>query len=275
MPTLEPRAGSVAGSAAGVPYVAFPPAGGARQNAPVIVAWHPLDPPRSETALAAAVPLSGVDAWKFYFGLPLSGTRLPNGGLDGLMELVMDDAVLRVHGPVSAQAVEEFGPALSAVRSEYGIEVGPLGLLGGSLGGAVAMSVLASKAVDVAAAVFVNPLIQLRAVVDVLAPAAGLSYEWTSERLEVADRLDFVARAGELAGTPLLYVLGENDHPDAFHAPARQLVAALDGSAESVLVPGMGHGFADEPGLEPAPQTADGAAVERLATEWFVRHLPS
>ncbi|MFC3762875.1 hypothetical protein ACFOUW_18690 [Tenggerimyces flavus] len=101
----------------------------------MIVAWHPFDPPRSETALAAALPLDGVDAWRFYVGLPLSGKRLPNGGLDGLMELILDDAVLRVHGPVSTQAVAEFGPALATVRSEYGIEAGPLGLLGGSLGG--------------------------------------------------------------------------------------------------------------------------------------------
>lgn len=270
MPTLEP----LAGNAAGVPYVAFPPAGGARPNAPIIVAWHPLDPPRSETALAAALPLSGVDAWKFYFGLPLSGTRLPDGGLDGLMELAMDDAVLRIHGPVSTQAVEEFGPALAAVRAEYGIDEGPLGLVGGSLGGAVAMLVLASKTVDVAAAVLVNPLVRLRSVVDVLAPAAGLSYSWNDVRLAVANQLDFVARAGELTGTPLLYILGENDHPDAFLAPAQDLLAALDVSAGSVVVPGMGHGFAEEPGLEPAPQTSDAATVERLATEWFVRHLP-
>ena len=63
----------IAGVAAGVPYVALPPAGGARPDAPVVVAWHLLDAPRTEAAFAAAVPLTGLDAWKIYFGLPMSG----------------------------------------------------------------------------------------------------------------------------------------------------------------------------------------------------------
>jgi hypothetical protein len=36
-------------------------------------------------------------------------------------------------------------------------------------------------------------------------------------------------------------------------------------------VPGMGHAFADEPGVEPAPQTPDAAAVDHLAVQWFQR----
>jgi hypothetical protein len=35
----------------------------------------------------------------------------------------------------------------------------------------------------------------------------------------------------------------------------------------------MGHPFADEPGLEAAPQTPDAARVDAAATTWFTRHL--
>jgi hypothetical protein len=77
----------IAGHAAGVPFVALPPAGGRRASAPVVVAWHLLDPPRTEAAFAAAVPLRGLDAWRIYLGLPLSGSRMPPGGDEELMRL--------------------------------------------------------------------------------------------------------------------------------------------------------------------------------------------
>jgi hypothetical protein len=52
--------------AAGVPYVALSPAG--REAAPLIIAWHLNDPPRSAAAMASALPLAGVAAWRVYFG---------------------------------------------------------------------------------------------------------------------------------------------------------------------------------------------------------------
>lgn len=58
----------------GVPYVALPPEG---EGAPLVVAWHLHDPPRSERAMAAVLPLKGLPAWRVYLGLPLSGSRLP------------------------------------------------------------------------------------------------------------------------------------------------------------------------------------------------------
>ena len=45
----------ITGVAGGVPYLALPPEG-APDNAPLVVAWHLHDPPRSETAMAAALP---------------------------------------------------------------------------------------------------------------------------------------------------------------------------------------------------------------------------
>jgi hypothetical protein len=35
----------------------------------------------------------------------------------------------------------------------------------------------------------------------------------------------------------------------------------------------MGHAFAAEPGIEPAPQTAQAQLVDTAITDWFVRYL--
>jgi hypothetical protein len=48
-------------TANGVPYLVAP---ASRADAPVVIAWHLLDAPRTETAMAAALPLAGLDAWK-------------------------------------------------------------------------------------------------------------------------------------------------------------------------------------------------------------------
>jgi hypothetical protein len=63
-----------------------------------------------------------------------------------------------------------------------------------------------------------------------------------------------VARAGEIAA-PTLLVVGEKDTPDGILEPAAALHAALPGSVLET-VPGLGHALADEPGTDPAPQTA-------------------
>jgi dipeptidyl aminopeptidase/acylaminoacyl peptidase len=107
----------------------------------------------------------------------------------------------------------------------------------------------------------------------------GVTYPWSEESNAVADRLDFVARAGEVArGNPaVLLVVGERDDRE-FHEQAAELQAALaaagvgDG-ARYVTVPDMPHALAEEPGIDPAPQTPHAAAVDRLAVDWFERHL--
>ncbi len=48
----------VHGTAFGVPYVAWLPAGG--ESAPLVVGWHLIDPPSSDAALAAALPMAGL-----------------------------------------------------------------------------------------------------------------------------------------------------------------------------------------------------------------------
>ena len=49
----------------GVPFVALPPEEG-REATSVVILWHGADPPRTEEALAAAVPLRGLPAWRIY-----------------------------------------------------------------------------------------------------------------------------------------------------------------------------------------------------------------
>src|SRR5450432_2720341 len=100
------------GTAAGVPYLAFPPSTPGA-CAPVVIAWHLLDPPRTPAAFAAAIPLDGLDAWRIYLGLPMTGDRMIEGGPDEFMRLVFADGVLNVHGPITAQAKAEFEPALA------------------------------------------------------------------------------------------------------------------------------------------------------------------
>ena len=55
--------------------------------------------------------------------------------------------------------------------------------------------------------------------------------------------------------------------------PAAALPAALAGPADVVTVAGMAHALAEEPGLEPAPQTPHAAEVDRHAVAWFRQHL--
>jgi hypothetical protein len=162
---------TVTGTAAGVPFLAVPPDGGPGL-APVVVAWHLMDPPRTEAAFAAALPLAGLDAWRIYLGLPMCGARLPAGGFEELMRLGYEDAVLNLQGPIAAE-----------------------------------------------------------------------------------------------------------DDPAGFLDPARQLTTALAGRyadptrVDVVTVPGMGHALAEEPGIEPAPQTPHAALVDRFAVDWLATHL--
>jgi pimeloyl-ACP methyl ester carboxylesterase len=267
---------AITGTAAGVPFLALPPAGD-RAAAPVVVAWHLMDPPRTEAAFAAALPLAGLDAWRIYLGLPLHGARSPKGGLDELMRLGYEDAVQNLQGPVSADAVQEFGPAFAELRGRFGFREGPVGVIGGSLGAAVAQQVVAERQVDVAAAVLVSPVTQLHSAVEALGRRFGVEYPWSEPSLQIGRRLDFVARADELAACPAtLLVVGAEDDEHGFRAPAERLRDALaqrSVTTELVVVPGMGHELAEEPGIEPAPQLPAAAEVDRLAVDWFHRHL--
>jgi predicted esterase len=269
------------GVAAGVPFLAVPPSGQSGEPAPIVVAWHLMDSPRTEAAFAAALPLAGLDAWRIYLGLPMFGSRTLAGGFDEFMRLANEDAVLNIYGPVCDQAAAEFEPALAELRGRLELGSGPVGLLGGSAGAAVAALVLAENTMPVGAAVLVSPLLRLRSAVDAMGVQFGLTYHWSDASLAVASRLDFVERAGEIAGNgqpAVLLVTGEDDDA-GFREPAAHLRDALKplyadpSRVELVTVSQMAHALAEEPGIDSAPQTPHAAKVDRLSVDWLGRHL--
>jgi len=259
--------------AAGVPYVAVPPEN-ERPDAPVVVAWHLADPPRTESALAAALPLAGLDAWRIYLGLPMHSSRSIDHA--EYLRLAYEDAVVNHFGPISAQARSEFPAAYAALVDRFGFGGGPLALLGGSLGSTVAQLVALDRD-DVVVEVLVSPVTRLRAAVAVNERRFGVTYPWHPKADEIADELDFVARADETARTApaVRLIVGERDDA-AIRDAAVELREALakryadPSRADLVTVPDMPHELAD-PDDRPLPHAA---TVDRLAVEWLQRHLP-
>jgi pimeloyl-ACP methyl ester carboxylesterase len=270
---------TITGTAAGVPFTALPPAEAVDGPAPLLVTWHMLSAPRTDAAFAAALPMAGVPAWRVHLGLPMCGARMVEGRLDAVVELAREDVLLAVLAPFVRQAAEEFPAALAALRDRLPVDDGPIGVLGASLGGAVALRVLTTHRIPVRAVALVNPAVRIRSVVPLTDDLAGHPYRWTAEADEAADELDFVAHAGDLTERPpLLLVSGERDDP-ALRADAAALVDALrerhprPDEVELVTVPDLPHPLADEPGLEPAPRRPTTRAVDEILTRWFRRRL--
>ncbi|MFF3224249.1 alpha/beta hydrolase family protein [Nocardia suismassiliense] len=257
----------ITGTAAGVPFTALPPAGDA--PAPLIVTWHMLDAPRSDAAFAAALPMPGLPAWRVHLGMPMCGARMVDGSMDAGLALVREDVLMSFLHAFVQQATEEFPAALASIREQLPVGDGPIGVLGGSLGGAVALRVLAETETPIFAGAVVNAAIRMRSVVD-LFPG---DYPYDAESEKAVDSLDFIAKAGLLAGrAPLLVVSGEEDHP-ALRADAFDLVDAIGDDAELLSIPGLAHPLAEEPGIEPAPQLPTARAVDAGLTAWFRRQL--
>ena len=223
--------------------------------------------------MAAALPLAGLDAWRIYFGLPMLSSR--GIGEDEYLRLGYEDAVVNQFGPITAQAAAEFPGAYDALRERFGLD-GPLAVLGGSLGSAVAQLVAIDRA-DVVAMGLVSPVTRLRAVVAVNERRFGVTYPWHARAEEVADRLDFVARAAETARSApaVRIVVGERDDP-GIRTSAEQLSEALaeqyadPARVDLVTVPGMPHELAEGPEQTP---TRHAAEVDRLVVDFLREHL--
>ena len=257
----------ITGTAAGVPFTALPPAGGG--TAPLIVTWHMLDAPRSDAAFAAALPMHGVPAWRVHLGMPMCGARMVNGTMDAGLELMRKDVLMAFLYPFVRQASEEFPAALESIRAQLPVDGGPIGVLGGSLGGAVALRILAETDIPVFAGAVVNAAIRMRSVVS-LFPG---DYPYDAESEKAVDSMDFISKADAIAArAPLLVVSGELDHP-GLRADAVQLVDAMGERAELLSIPGLAHPLADEPGIEPAPQLPPAREVDADLTRWFRHHL--
>ncbi|WP_410634117.1 alpha/beta hydrolase family protein [Amycolatopsis sp. cmx-4-83] len=258
----------IMGVAAGVPFTALAPADEGATS--LIVTWHMLDAPRSDAAFAAALPMNELPAWRVHLGLPMCGARMVDGSMDAGLELLRKDVLMAALYPIVVQATEEFPAALESIRAQLPVDDGPIGVLGGSLGGAVALRVLADTEIPVFAGAIVNAAIRMRSVVG-LFPG---DYRYDAESEEVVDSLDFVAKAGAVAGrAPLLVVSGELDHP-ALRADASDLVGAMGERSQLLSIPGLAHPLADEPGLEPAPQLPPAREVDAGLTTWFRHHVP-
>jgi pimeloyl-ACP methyl ester carboxylesterase len=269
------------GVAAGVPYLAHRPAGGS-QGAPLVVVLHLMDAPRSEAAMAAALPLAGVPAWRAYLGLPMFGARMPAAGPEAFMRLGYEDALLKLLGPVVEQAAQELPGAIAALRQQLPGAQGPVALVGGSAGAAAVLLALAEGPVSVRAAVLVNAAVRAADVIAAGERVFETTYRWSDAARRLADRLDFVHRARDIASRipqpGVLLVNGEDDDP-AFPASADDLYEALSARwwspshVERVRVPGLGHALAEEPGIDPAPQTPGAAQVDELVGAWLTRRL--
>src|SRR5438067_1140117 len=153
---------TITGTAAGVPFTALPPTGAIDGPAPLIVTWHMLDAPRTDAAFAAALPMTGVPAWRVHLGMPMCGARMVDGRVDAVIELIRKDPLMAYLAPFVYQAAAEFPAALAALRDQLPVDDEPISVLGGSLGGAVALEVLTTGRIPIKAVALVNPAVRVR-----------------------------------------------------------------------------------------------------------------
>jgi hypothetical protein len=134
----------------------------------------------------------------------------------------------------------------------------------------------------VTAAALISPVIQLAEVVAANERRFNVSYPWSDASRAVASRLDFVARADEIAARnpqpALLLITGAEDDPafplqtQRLHSELRQRYKDPE-RLRQMSIPGMKHAFATEPGIEHAPQTTEAQPVDAVTTDWFRRYL--
>jgi pimeloyl-ACP methyl ester carboxylesterase len=273
---------SITGMAAGVPFTALPPTVTVDGPTPLVLAWHMLDAPCTDAAFAAALPLRGVPAWRVYLGMPLCGARMIENSMDAVIALARKDPLMAYLAPFVWQAAEEFPAALAALRQQLPVDTALLGVLGGSLGGMVVLQILARSQIPIAAAAVVNPAVRVRSAVGLVGGGTRRPYPWNAESRTAADRLDFVARAEDIAARapqpPLLVLSGELDYPVSC-TDAAELVGALreryaqPDHIQLTTVPDLAHPLAEPPGLQLAPQLPTAKAVDEAITQWFLHHL--
>lgn len=268
----------VSGVAAGVPYAARPP-DGPGERAPVILLWHGFDPPRSPTALAAALPLHGLPAWRVYLTLPMFGERAPGGDMEAAMRLGAEDFLMKLYAPVVEQAVAELPAVLEELRAQLPVSAGPVGLAGFSAGGAATLLALAESPVPVATAAVINATPDAAHLVAEGEKVYGVTYPWTEEARAKARQLDFVARGADVAARDpqpaILFTAGGRDplgdDARAAHAAAQRHYADPE-RVGFQLFSDLDHAFVPEPGVGPAPQSPESAQVDEAVTAWFRRH---
>ncbi len=283
----------VTGTAAGVPFLALPPAVATDAPAPLVVGLHAFEPPRSESALAGAVPMVSLPAWRVYLGLPLFGARLPEGGVTEINRRGEHDYLVELFGPVVDEAAAELRRVIGELRSAFPIADTPVGLVGVGAGASAVLLALAENRLPTGAAAIINPIIEPSPLMAARERRTGTPYRWSAQAQQTRDWLDFSSRAEEVSrnATPLLIVNGGRDevappeHGRAFHdtlaaqgAPrgsGRDSGQATEHALRHIVVPDLAHAIGPEPGLEPGPLTPAGVLTDRALTEWFHLHLTS
>ncbi|MFD0773315.1 alpha/beta hydrolase family protein [Streptomonospora algeriensis] len=268
------------GTAAGIPFVAVPPAVAA-DKAPMILALHAFEPPRSEAALAGTLPLASLPAWRFYLGLPMFGARLPEGGVAEVNRRGQSDYLIELYGPVVEQAAAELPRAVKDLRERFPVADSAIGLMGVGAGVSAGLLALAESRLPIAAAGTVNPIIEPRAVLSARERRLGIPYTWNDTSHEVAAWLDFAARADDIAARrpqpPLLIVSGQQDDviaPERGRALHDALAPNYPAQAlRHIEVPDLAHTMGPEPGLEPGPPAPGNVLADRALAEWFHTHL--
>jgi predicted esterase len=264
----------VHGTAAGDAYVALPPtAVDAAASGPtrLIVAWPGFDPPRTASALAAAIPMTGVPVWRVYLDLP---GRSPGGLGSGA---ILETESIEAYCASVEMAVERLPDAIAEIRGDLAIPDGPVALAGFSAGGAAALLAVARGAVPVSTVALVAPVVAPSRAARAVEKRSGRDRAWTEHAVALADRLDLGAHAADIAGrgVPALLLGGAKDRV----VPAREITALRDelrrhgGEAVESATFRMGHALAAEPGTEPRPPITEAVRVDGILTDWFRDHL--
>ena len=201
---------------ANVPVVVHPPAN-LDNPAPLIVLWHGFGTPNSEEILAQTLPLKEVPAWKAYLELPLFGHLMKTGSHDELMRRQLEDYVLQLLLPTIEPAVQKLPEVVRALQAKLEIdEQAGIGLFGFSAGGLAALLALVESSVPITTAVLAGVTKDLASAIETVErttqqyyPMLKEQYPWVEERHQhyhwteasrvAKQRLNFAARAAEIA----------------------------------------------------------------------------
>ena len=253
--------------AGGVPLLLRAPS--RRRRGGLVIAFDP-SPPEGREAFARALPFPGVGAWKAYLGLPLVAYRQPHGGVEEITRRQRSDYLLQLLDPALSDAVRNLAVVVSDLRKRLDLAPdAPLGLFGFSAGGLAALLALADRPIPIAAAVIVGAGPDAEAAVAAAERAFGITYQWTPAARVCAARLDFPARASNIAhGTPALLVIrGADDEAvpatgiERLHAALRPNYVQAPDRLRFETLTGVGHGLDDR------------GKVAALADDWLSEHL--
>ncbi|GAA2441902.1 hypothetical protein GCM10010191_67730 [Actinomadura vinacea] len=272
-PTLPEAGRPVHGTAAGTAYLALPPtAVDARPSGPtrLILAWPGFDPPRSGAALAAAMPLTGVPTWRVYLELsPADGAPLEGLGSGALLE----SRGMAAYAAAVETAVDGLPAVLAELRADLGLEDGPVGLAGFSVGASVALHALARGTVPVSAAALVTPVLSPARAAASLERLAGGERDWDDAATAAAERLDLAPRAAEIAAgdAAVLLIAGAKDRvvSSLEITELRDRLREHGLNAVEAATFRMGHAMAAQPGTDAQPPTTEAVRVDGVLTDWF------